>query len=170
MKAEASYHNPNRAIHSHLELSWIPTVPLCLEPLRVWAVSRVGEDADKGAFPRCVWALFTGHSACAWLVLLHHHCIPSFLMDFINDCLALVPVPGIAAALSILRYIVSSVQQVQASKLQLTALATAIAQLVRTLNIEYTTGRLSPDVFVEPLDDLHRWAAWDFSTGLLHAI
>lgn len=77
-------------------------------------------------------------------------------MDIIEQCLALTPVPGLATAFTVLRYIVSSVRQAQASKQQLLTLAEVIAHLMTTLNVEFTAGRLSPDDSAEPLHNLHR--------------
>lgn len=77
-------------------------------------------------------------------------------MDIITHCLALAPVPGLAAAFSVLRYLATSIQQVQASKQQLLGLATAIAQLMTTLNGEFAAKRLLPENSVEPLHDLQR--------------
>jgi hypothetical protein len=63
-------------------------------------------------------------------------------MDIIHQCLSLVPVPGLASAFSILRFICSSVAQAQASKGQLQALTQTIAHLLSTLNKEYGGGQL----------------------------
>lgn len=79
-----------------------------------------------------------------------------FAMDIIHHCLSLAPVPGLSAAFAILRYIGSSVQQVQASRRQIIALAAATAELVKTLNVEYAAGRILPDNSVEALDKLQR--------------
>ncbi|KIM77023.1 hypothetical protein PILCRDRAFT_825765 [Piloderma croceum F 1598] len=56
--------------------------------------------------------------------------------------LSRVPVPYLAHAFNVLRFILSSVEQVQASKQQLHALAQTAAQLLSTLNQEYHAGRL----------------------------
>jgi hypothetical protein len=77
-------------------------------------------------------------------------------MDIIELCLTLAPVPGLAAAFSILKYTASSVIQVHASKQQLLALTTTTAQLMITLNAEFAAGRLSPEKSAEPLYNLHR--------------
>lgn len=77
-------------------------------------------------------------------------------MDIITHCLALAPVPGLAAAFSVLRYLVTSIQQVQVSKQQLLGLATAMAQLMATLNVEFAASRLSPENSAEPLHNLQR--------------
>lgn len=78
-------------------------------------------------------------------------------MDIISYCLDLAPVPGLSTAFSILRVIVSNVQQVQASKQQLMALAVSTAQLIKTLNAEYASGRLSANRSMEALNNLERW-------------
>jgi len=65
-----------------------------------------------------------------------------FTMDIIHQCLSLAPIPYLAPAFSILRFICSSVEQAQASKQQLRALAQTIAQLLCALNEEYRAGRL----------------------------
>lgn len=86
-------------------------------------------------------------------------------MDIINICLNIAPVPGLSASFTILKFIASTVQQVQASKLQLVALATSTAQLLDTLNAEYTSGRLSPNKSGEALDNLERWVLQRFLRG-----
>ncbi|KIM73991.1 hypothetical protein PILCRDRAFT_715514, partial [Piloderma croceum F 1598] len=59
-------------------------------------------------------------------------------------------------AFSILRFIWSSIQQAQASKGQLEALAQSIAQLLKALDEEYSTGRLLQVKTSTPLADLLR--------------
>src|ERR1700676_828602 len=78
-------------------------------------------------------------------------------MDIIHQCLSLAPVPYLSAAFSALRLIWSSVQQVQASKGQLEALAQSIAQLLQTLDDEYRAGRLLQVKTSVPLADLCRF-------------
>lgn len=63
-------------------------------------------------------------------------------MDIIHHCLSLVPVPYLVPAFSALRFIWLSVEQAQASKQQLKALAETIANLLQTINGEYEAGRL----------------------------
>jgi hypothetical protein len=75
-------------------------------------------------------------------------------MDIIHHCLELTPVPFLAAAFSIFRYIWTSVQQVQASKQQLQCLASLIAELLQTLNNQYRTGRLTDGGTSAQLEDL----------------
>jgi hypothetical protein len=62
-------------------------------------------------------------------------------MDFISAWLSLVPVPCLGSAVSIFSYIWSAIQRVQLSKRQLNALATSIAQLLQTLDVEIRSGR-----------------------------
>jgi hypothetical protein len=78
-------------------------------------------------------------------------------MDVIQLCLSLVPVPYLGLAFSGLRFIWSSIQQVQASKQQLKALAQSIAQLLQTLNEEYSAKRLLHDKTSTPLEDLNKF-------------
>jgi hypothetical protein len=66
-------------------------------------------------------------------------------MDVLQQCLSLAPVPYLAHAFSVLRFIWSSVEQAQASKCQLQALAEMIAELLWTLNGKYCAGRLLHD-------------------------
>jgi hypothetical protein len=78
-------------------------------------------------------------------------------MDIIQQCLSLAPVPYLAPAFSVLRFIWSLVEQAQASKQQLQVLAQTIAQLLRTLNREYSAGRLRQAKTSMPLGDLHKF-------------
>lgn len=87
-------------------------------------------------------------------------------MDIINHCLSLVPVPGLSAVFSILRIMVSTVQEAQVSRQQLIALAASTAQLMKTLNAEYTSGRLSTNGSVEALKNLERWVLLQLLTRL----
>ena len=77
-------------------------------------------------------------------------------MDIIDRCLSLAPAPHLVPAFSVLRFIWLSVQQVQASKQQLQTLAQTIAQLLWTLNGEYSAGRLREGRTSTPLVDLRR--------------
>ena len=78
-------------------------------------------------------------------------------MDIVQQCLSLTPVPYLAPAWSILRFIYSSVEQAQASKQQLQALAQTIAQLLWTLNREYFSGQLLYENTSTTVDDLGRF-------------
>ncbi|KAJ7699658.1 hypothetical protein B0H17DRAFT_1049151 [Mycena rosella] len=74
------------------------------------------------------------------------------LLDVI---LGITPVPGLSAAFSLLKIIVSSVQQAREGKRQLEALAYGVAQLLDTLNIEFRASRLFESASVKPFQDLH---------------
>lgn len=78
-------------------------------------------------------------------------------MDIVHQCLALAPVPYLAPAFSVLRFIWSSIEQAQASKRQLEALAQTIAQLLSTLNTECRAGRLLQVKMSTPLTNLDRF-------------
>jgi hypothetical protein len=77
-------------------------------------------------------------------------------MDIIQQCLSLAPVPYLAPAFSVLRFICSSVEQARASKRQLQALSQTIAQLLWTLNREYRSGRLLHAKTSTAVDNLGR--------------
>jgi hypothetical protein len=77
-------------------------------------------------------------------------------MDILHQCLSLAPVPYLAPAFSLLRFICSSVEQAQASKQQLRALSQTIAQLLWTLNGEYCSGQLLHAKTSKAIDDLER--------------
>ena len=81
-------------------------------------------------------------------------------MDFIHQCLSLVPVPYLAPAFSMLKYIWLSVEQAQASKGQLETLAQTIAQLLLTLNGEYQARRLLKIKTSTSLADLARYVVF----------
>jgi hypothetical protein len=78
-------------------------------------------------------------------------------MDIIHHCLSLAPLPYLGPAFSALRFIWSSVQQVQASKRQLEALTQSIAQLLKTLDSEYRSRQLLQASTSTPLDDLRKF-------------
>ena len=77
-------------------------------------------------------------------------------MDIIDRCLSLEPVSYLVPAVAVLRFIWLSVQQAQANKQQLQTLAQMIAQLLWTLNGEYSAGRLREGQTLTPLADLRR--------------
>ncbi|KAF7362950.1 Kinase-like protein [Mycena venus] len=64
------------------------------------------------------------------------------------------PIPGLSAAFTLLRFIVSSIQTLQASKKQLEGLAKAAGQLLATLNSEFKASRLIVANCKEQLTDL----------------
>jgi hypothetical protein len=68
--------------------------------------------------------------------------------------LGTTPVPGLSAAFTLLRFIVSSIQTLQASKKQLEGLAKATGQLLATLNSEFKGSRLIVEKCKEQLTDL----------------
>ncbi|KAJ6490563.1 hypothetical protein DFH09DRAFT_373160 [Mycena vulgaris] len=70
------------------------------------------------------------------------------------DAILGVSPPGRATAFNILRFIVSEIQQVHASKKQLEVLAQAISQLLETVDTEFRQSRLIPTNVVKPLRDL----------------
>jgi hypothetical protein len=78
-------------------------------------------------------------------------------MDVIHQCLSTAPVPFLYPAFSALRLIWSSIEQAQASKRQLQALAQSIAQLLRTLDRQCRAGRPLQDRTSTPLSDLCRY-------------
>jgi hypothetical protein len=84
-------------------------------------------------------------------------------MDMIQQCLSLAPVPYLAPAFSVFRFIYSAVEQAQASKQQLQALSQTIAQLLSTLNKEYRAGRLLQTKTSTPVADLIRLVAFTTS-------
>ncbi|KAJ7789032.1 kinase-like domain-containing protein [Mycena olivaceomarginata] len=68
--------------------------------------------------------------------------------------LGTTPVPGLSAAFTLLRFIVSSIQTLQASKKQLEGLAKAAGRLLATLNSEFKGSRLIVGKCKEQLTDL----------------
>ncbi|KAF8139574.1 kinase-like domain-containing protein [Mycena galopus ATCC 62051] len=64
------------------------------------------------------------------------------------------PVPGLSAAFTLLKFIVSSIQTLQASRKQLEGLAKAAGQLLATLNSEFKGSRLIVAECKEQLTDL----------------
>jgi len=78
-------------------------------------------------------------------------------MDIIHQCLLLAPVPYLVPAFDVFRFIWTSVEQAQASKLQLHALAQTIGQLLSTLNKEYRAERLVQAETSTPVANLCRF-------------
>jgi hypothetical protein len=81
-------------------------------------------------------------------------------MDIIHQCLSLAPVPYLVPAFDVLRFIWTCVEQAQASKQQLHALAQTIAQLLSTLNQEYCAGRLVRARTSTPVADLDKFVMY----------
>jgi hypothetical protein len=78
------------------------------------------------------------------------------LQSVLDVLLGITPVPGLSAAFNILKLIVSAVQQASKSKQRLAVLAQSVAQLLQTLNAEFSTSGLVQFAFRKPLRDLHR--------------
>ncbi|KAJ6614267.1 hypothetical protein B0H10DRAFT_2221429 [Mycena sp. CBHHK59/15] len=91
-----------------------------------------------------------------------------------------MPVPGLHAAFTVFKFIVSSVKTVRSSRKQLVALTNAVGQLLTTLQREFESSRLVEASWVQPLQDLmsllkdiHRFVQIEqdrsFRKVLLHA-
>jgi hypothetical protein len=77
-------------------------------------------------------------------------------LDAALQVIGVAPVPGLSATLTLFRFIVSSVQGVRERKKQLEALATAVGQLLGTLDLEFKSSRLIMAHCGQPLADLKR--------------
>ena len=77
-------------------------------------------------------------------------------MDIIEQCLSLAPVPYLAPAFSVFKFIWATIGEVQASKKQLEILAQALSQLLQTLDSEYRSGRLTAATSFKSLDRLNK--------------
>ncbi|KAJ6556841.1 kinase-like domain-containing protein [Mycena vulgaris] len=75
-------------------------------------------------------------------------------MDVAKNIAEVTPVPGLLAAFKLFSFIVGAVPEVQASRRQMTALASTIGQLLKTLNTEFSTKRLMEENCAKPLKDL----------------
>ncbi|KAJ7101935.1 hypothetical protein C8R44DRAFT_808907 [Mycena epipterygia] len=75
-------------------------------------------------------------------------------MRAVEALLGETPVPGLSAAFTVLKFIVSSVQAVRESKEQLKVLALAIAQFLGVLNAEFRGSRLIETDCKQALSDL----------------
>ena len=84
---------------------------------------------------------------------------PSRSGDIVQQCLALTPVPHLAPAFSTFSIIWYSIEQVQASKKQLEVLVLSIAQLLQTLNKEYSASQLLEANTLTLLDDFFRFVS-----------
>ncbi|KAJ7089048.1 kinase-like domain-containing protein [Mycena crocata] len=87
------------------------------------------------------------------------------------------PVPGLSFAFALFTFIVTTVNEVQTSKTQLEVLATAIGQLLATLNAEFRAERLSTASCSRPLKDLkilledvHRFVEKEQGRGFVQAL
>ncbi|KAF8170487.1 kinase-like domain-containing protein [Mycena galopus ATCC 62051] len=72
----------------------------------------------------------------------------------IDVLLGIIPVPGLSAAFTVFKFILSTVQAVQASKEQLKTLAEALGQLLGTLDGEFKSSTLIEASCVKSLNDL----------------
>ncbi|KAF7351565.1 DUF1768 domain-containing protein [Mycena sanguinolenta] len=81
--------------------------------------------------------------------------MPSPLQTVLDVILGITPVPGLSAAFTLLKTIVSAIQQVSKSKQQLALLAQSAAQLLQMLNAEFSASRLMQSTCAKPLRDLH---------------
>jgi citrate lyase beta subunit len=77
--------------------------------------------------------------------------MPPPILDIVNACLSVVPVPGLSAIFEVFRALWSAIEAIEWSEQQLEALAFSIAQLLRTLNGGIQEGRidlayLSPEI------------------------
>ena len=84
----------------------------------------------------------TGRRLLATTAQCNHSFILSTIMDIINNCLSLTPVPCLDPAFSALKFIWSDVKQTHINRSQLEALTQSVAQLLQTLHEEYREGRL----------------------------
>jgi hypothetical protein len=74
----------------------------------------------------------------------------------VSAVLGIAPVPGLSAAFTVFKFIVSCVNDVQASKKQLRGLAIAVGQLLAALQREFESSRLVATACARPLNDLKR--------------
>jgi hypothetical protein len=89
-------------------------------------------------------------------------------MEIVRQCLSIPPVPCLASAFSTFKFIWSSVEQLQVGKSQLAALTQSIAQLLRTLDEEYRTGRFLQARSSVALADLCRFVRCTPPTNLTY--
>ncbi|KAF7344400.1 Kinase-like protein [Mycena sanguinolenta] len=86
-------------------------------------------------------------------------------------------VPALGAAFTVLGFVVSSIQALEANKDQLRVLSTSCQQLLTTLNKEFSERRLIPEKCAKPLADLeallreiHRFAEREQELGFLKTL
>ncbi|KAJ7776901.1 hypothetical protein DFH07DRAFT_32384 [Mycena maculata] len=77
------------------------------------------------------------------------------LQSVLDVILGITPVPGLSAAFTLLKLIVTSVQKVREGRRQLEVLANSIAHLLEALNAEFSASSLVPSACVRPLQDLY---------------
>ncbi|KAJ6573139.1 kinase-like domain-containing protein [Mycena vulgaris] len=75
-------------------------------------------------------------------------------MDLLQSVLGLTPVPCLSGAFSLLRFIHGSVQQGQICRTQLSTLNDVTANLLKTLNQQFSVNKLSASEMSVPLADL----------------
>jgi hypothetical protein len=79
------------------------------------------------------------------------------IVDIAKICLSITPFPILQPAFAVFATIVSAIEQVQTGKRQLEVLAQSVAQLLHTLNTEYSTNRLLEANTSTALDGLLRF-------------
>ncbi|KAJ7740288.1 kinase-like domain-containing protein [Mycena olivaceomarginata] len=84
--------------------------------------------------------------------------------------LGTTPVPGLSAAFTLLRFIVSSIQTLQASRKQLEGLAKAAGRLLATLNSEFKESRLIVGNLQTLLEDIHRFVDKEQARGFFKSL
>ncbi|KAJ7283143.1 hypothetical protein C8J57DRAFT_728497 [Mycena rebaudengoi] len=77
------------------------------------------------------------------------------LQTILDMILGIAPVPGLSLAFNTLKLIVSAVEQASTCKQRLAVLTQSVAQLLQTLNEEFTASRLVQSACSKPLNDLH---------------
>ncbi|KAJ7714809.1 kinase-like domain-containing protein [Mycena metata] len=87
------------------------------------------------------------------------------------------PVPGLSVAFTLFMFIVSTVNEAQASKTQLEALAASIGQLLATLNAEFRAAKLNPKSSAHSLgelksllEDIHRFVEKEQGRGFINSL
>ncbi|KAJ6618043.1 hypothetical protein B0H10DRAFT_1276144 [Mycena sp. CBHHK59/15] len=103
---------------------------------------------------------------------------PAMSLDVALDViLGITPVPGLSAAFTLLKFIISAVEELQACRKQLGVLAQTLGQLLATLQTEFQSGRLIVSSCVRPLtelknllEDVHRFVRTEQDRGFLKAL
>ncbi|KAK7007652.1 kinase-like protein, partial [Favolaschia claudopus] len=73
----------------------------------------------------------------------------------LDVALGITPVPGLSAAFTLLKLIVSAIEKVKQGKQRLIVLAQSAGQLLQTLNTELSLERLVQSTCLKPLEELH---------------
>ncbi|KAJ7036924.1 kinase-like domain-containing protein [Mycena alexandri] len=99
------------------------------------------------------------------------------LASAMDVVLKINPVPGLSFAFTLFTFIVSTVNEVQASKTQLEALAISIGQLLATLNAEFRAAKLNPKTSAHSLaelklllEDIHRFVEKEQDRGFISSL